>query len=852
VETSVNQPVSDIHLQPLERLRLECEFQLIADHKEQALAYYDQILANSPSPYLLVARAKLLEVLEKYPEAVENFEQALHMSSSNAEKLEILRLILNLASSSSLLKALAEKAAGSVAGEEPATGIMTPPGEACNDTNPTILESTAAEKTAYVRSEKRSGLEHEWPFAVPATAHNEPRPADDIFAKTFIVAEKPAACDKTEEVPVYAPATVRPAIESPQTIEVGSYFVRYKILKQLGKGGMGVVYQALDTGMDRIVALKVIHGEFASHATYAQRFLQEVKATAQLRHPNIVAIYDFGDSPRHYFTMEYIEGQTLNTRIQEGILKCKRAAEILKAVAEAIAVAHQAKVVHRDLKPSNIMLDKNGNAKVMDFGLAKFMEGDSNLSRSGDIIGTPAYMSPEQAAGGVVDARSDIYAIGAVGYEMITGRQMFQGDSVLQILSQVANIDPIAPRTLNWHVESDLQTIILKCLEKLPAKRYQTAQELVDDIVRYLENRPILAKPPTLVAQMGKWVKRNIGLAVAIATVMLSIITAFAYMAYRWHSEAGDNHALIMLHNMTRWNKREVSFETVEREFEKISRLSSSFIIYQMWAHFSYDYARIYPEQRDFYYELAMHNFQKAVEINPGDYISHYFLYLTNKSMGNFQEAQQHLDHVWNTVNGLDEENEFRYAGYGIKKTLEAQKEPDQRRQLHSAAISDFTKALSYNQNLFCVYNLRAELWLEQHAYVLAEKDLQRSLELNPMHKEAVENMARLYLYRGSEELACGNKTSAREYFAKSHDMFSKLTEICRKFHLPASALHYYRQSYLYLLENDIKNAKDYLRCAWENGISRRQIVAESKFIVCACKYQPALQKNWRTWVWKK
>jgi tRNA A-37 threonylcarbamoyl transferase component Bud32 len=274
-------------------------------------------------------------------------------------------------------------------------------------------------------------------------------------------------------------------------------FGDYELLEELGRGGMGVVYKARQSSLGRIVALKMIlRGELASPADLA-RFRTEAQSAGRLNHPNIVPVYEVGEhAGQPYFTMQYIVGTTLAKRLADGPLPPRESAGMLAPVSLAIHFAHQHGVLHRDLKPSNILLDKEGRPHVSDFGLAKRVEGDSQLTLSGAILGTPAYMAPEQAAGtrGKLGPASDVYSLGTILYQMLTGRPPFQAASPVDTVLLVLEQEPLPPRLLNARADRELEMIALKCLQKPPELRYPSAQGLADDLTAYLADEPIAAR----------------------------------------------------------------------------------------------------------------------------------------------------------------------------------------------------------------------------------------------------------------------------------------------------------------------------------------------------------------------
>ncbi|WP_372367572.1 protein kinase [Candidatus Uabimicrobium sp. HlEnr_7] len=309
-------------------------------------------------------------------------------------------------------------------------------------------------------------------------------------------------------------------------------FSHYRIERELGRGGMGLVLLAYDTKLDRRVALKVIINEENISEEQIRRFALEARATAKLKHPNIVEVYEAGNRPKNYFTMEYIKGKPFSGLIQKGSLKAKDIAVIMKKSADAIYYAYKEhKIIHRDIKPSNIMMD-NKEPKIMDFGLAKEMDRDEQLSQDGGgMMGTLGYMPPEQVDNDNVGHHSDVYALGATLYNALTGRAPFQGESYYMVLRQIHNDDPIPPGQLTPGVPKELEAICLKCLQKKPQNRYKNAKAFADDLGNFLYNRPVIAKPPSLVTKSLKWVKRNKTKTSIVSIVALFLTVFFVLIA---------------------------------------------------------------------------------------------------------------------------------------------------------------------------------------------------------------------------------------------------------------------------------------------------------------------------------
>lgn len=314
-------------------------------------------------------------------------------------------------------------------------------------------------------------------------------------------------------------------------------FGDYRLLKEIARGGMGVVYQARQVSLDRLVAVKMIlAGELAT-PQFVQRFRTEAAAAAVLHHPNIVAIHEVGvHAGQHYFSMDFVDGPSLAVLVGHQPLPARRAAQYLKTIAEAIHYAHEQGILHRDLKPSNVLIDANDQPRITDFGLARRLEGETSLTLSGQMIGSPNFMPPEQATArhGKVGRYSDVYALGGILYHLLTARPPFQADSLEVVISQVLTAEPISPRLLNASVPRDLETICLKCLEKEPARRYASAQALADELGRFLENKPILARPTGPFGRTQRWCRRKPALATALGAVVLVTVVGFAGILLQW------------------------------------------------------------------------------------------------------------------------------------------------------------------------------------------------------------------------------------------------------------------------------------------------------------------------------
>ena len=317
-----------------------------------------------------------------------------------------------------------------------------------------------------------------------------------------------------------------PALNAPVSgaMEFGDYVLE----EEIAHGGMGVIYRARQVELNRTVAIKLLLLGRYSSAESVERFRREARAAAALRHPNIVAIYEVGEHDgQHFLAMEFVEGRNLLAVLREGPLTSRHAAEIVVSVARAIQYAHEHGVLHRDLKSSNVIIDALGQVHVTDFGLAKKLDGSSDLTVTGQMIGTPNYLSPEQAAGrqSEVGPPSDVYSIGALLYELLTARPPFMADSLQDTLLRIRDAEPVSPRMLNPAVDRELETIGLKCLEKNPQRRYHSAEALAEELERWLRGEPILTRPCSPWMRLMKWTRRQPRIAMLTLVSVLAVVT---------------------------------------------------------------------------------------------------------------------------------------------------------------------------------------------------------------------------------------------------------------------------------------------------------------------------------------
>jgi uncharacterized protein (DUF433 family)/tRNA A-37 threonylcarbamoyl transferase component Bud32 len=362
-------------------------------------------------------------------------------------------------------------------------------------------------------------------YAAKVLAQAAPLPAVGLTSEWVLPAEEEPVSLPSSPAP--QATTLQPPSEVGETVAAKRISIPgYEVLDKLGEGGMSVVYKARHLSLNRIVALKMIlAGEHASEEMLA-RFALEAEAVAQLQHPGIVQIYEIGEHDGHSFlALEYVAGGSLAARLDDKPWPADKAAALVETLARSMQATHERGIIHRDLKPANVLLTKDDQPKIADFGLAKRLQDAAGRTRTGNILGTPEYMAPEQAAGQKdIGPAADVYALGGILYRLLTGRPPFQADSSLDTLMQVLEQEPVPVRQINRSAPRDLETIALKCLSKEPQKRYASAAELADDLQRFLEGESLRARRITARQRLFRWMLQRPGAALARGGLVVLIL----------------------------------------------------------------------------------------------------------------------------------------------------------------------------------------------------------------------------------------------------------------------------------------------------------------------------------------
>src|SRR5712671_2236836 len=356
----------------------------------------------------------------------------------------------------------------------------------------------------------------------------------DSSAEASAKADDPGRVDELSRDNAKPASGVKDAVRAATMLgELGDY----ELLEEIGRGGQGVVFRARQKSLNRTVALKVISlGQWASKA-HLKRFRLEAEAAARLEHPGIVPIHEVGERDGScYFSMKFVEGGQLDEVVRRTPMPIRQAVELIAKVARTVHYAHEHGILHRDIKPGNILLDAKGEPHLTDFGLARLVESESSVTHTLEVLGTPSYMAPEQAAGETtkLGKATDVYGLGAVLYQLLTGHPPFAGGTTYETMRLLLDTEPRQPRLWNRKIARDLSTICLKCLEKDPKRRYSSALALAEDLEHWLKHEPIQARRTGIVARSRKWVRRNPSIAV-MAAMLLALAVPLGVMI--WKSE---------------------------------------------------------------------------------------------------------------------------------------------------------------------------------------------------------------------------------------------------------------------------------------------------------------------------
>lgn len=558
------------------------------------------------------------------------------------------------------------------------------------------------------------------------------RGARPVAHRDVAVAKAPQALDGTmDDLPVTLPDSPGAATDpsSPPNLTLPGY----EVLEELGRGGMGVVYRARQVSLNRLVALKMIRSASLADAKQLARFNLEAESLAQLQHPNIVQVFETGqhqDMP--YLSMEYVPGVTLASEMEARTFSPQHTAALVEKLARAMFSAHGRGILHRDLKPSNVLLAADGEPKITDFGMAKRVGSESHLTVDHTVMGTPSYMPPEQAQGrlAAIGPRSDVYALGAILYEMLTGRPPFRGTTPLETIQQVIQREPVAPRSLNARIPRDLETICLKCLSKQPANRYETAADLADDLRRLQRDEPILARRIGRLGRGWRWCRRNPALSATMALTCLAMLAGTAGVA--WQSRQAHRARSLAQQQFRRYKaesseKLSLIQDLMERVPEdqraQDQRLQSAVAAYESWlaeepsdaaAQTSYAEAlfRVAEIRRRIgqfdraaeMYLKARLRYQQLAAASPADPTSLQKLAETLTGLG---ESYRDGGQLQEAIEAYDESLEY-HAKFATRSQPDAFQDADTARALYSRALA------------LRLLNRTAE----------AEQDLRQSIEL--------------------------------------------------------------------------------------------------------------------------
>jgi serine/threonine-protein kinase len=527
----------------------------------------------------------------------------------------------------------------------------------------------------------------------------------------------------------------------------------YELLGELGSGGMGVVYRARQRSLNRIVALKMIGAGRLSTAADRQRFRHEAETVARLDHPRIVPVYEVGEwdgdgtgPALPYFSMKLFEAGSLAERLDRFVAEPRAAARLVAEVARAVHHAHQRGVLHRDLKPSNIVLDAADRPHVADFGLAKRTVvdgelGEASLTVSGALVGTPGYMAPEQALGAPLTTAADVYGLGAILYALLTGRPPFRAASVLETLEQVRDREPEPPASLNPRLDRDLQAVCLKCLAKRPDQRYGSAEALAEDLERWLDGRPIEARPVSPAARLRRWCRRNPMLAGLSATAGLAILASLVVLGVAtglvWW-QAAQKEAALKAEKEQR-ERAEARERQARRAVADYMRVTEEWLASEPTMT---EAARGFLEKALAFYEELSQDQAADPELRYRTAQAHHFLARIRATLGQQHEAHESYRRQLELLNGLiadfPGERKYRFDLFHCYQALAGTADTeDESASAYRTALATIRELVhedpdepNYRDALAAVLSHRADQCLSAEDYDQAERLAQESLAL--------------------------------------------------------------------------------------------------------------------------
>jgi len=519
-------------------------------------------------------------------------------------------------------------------------------------------------------------------------------------------------------------------------------FGRYKVVDKIAEGGFGIVYRAYDPQLDRIVALKLLKLRTEDEI---EHFQKEARLSAKLRHPNIISVHELGVlDGRPYYTMDFIEGESLGDKFARGErLQMEEAFRIACSVADALDYAHSQGIIHRDVKPDNVFIDEAGRVYVGDFGIAKEVRLEGRKATTSRIVGTPHYMSPEQANGEVLDARTDVWALGAMLYEMVCGVPPFQGDTAIEVFKKIWYKEPTPPRRLNPKLDRDAETIILKCLEKDADKRYPSASALKEDIERYMKGEAIKARPVGYVGRFLRRVRRNRAIAISISLL-----------------------AVLSVVGMLFWSQ--VVEMSARRQAEKILSATAVAATPDKRLRIAEDAIRVCPEYIPAWvqkgealrslnrYDEAVSVFKEVVRMahatgqTEAEATGNYFIGMILYQTGKREEAMPFLEKVIELLPGADN------AVLRLTRAMDSLFKGD-----YDGAIEWANKALEMDERLADAYTIRGTAFDAKGEFDTAISDFDRAIGLNPEDATAYANRGATYIHKGEFDKAIEDFNSA-------------------------------------------------------------------------------------------